>query len=279
MRRTTWPRRLLLGVVATAVALGAASAAAAPTAADLEVAILVSPDKSRLDTTRIVPNGGTSTVAGLNFQVGLMVASEGPDPSVSKARIELPAGLRWGLNAPRLQRCTSDATSGTCEARIDGTFNQWGWDVIADAAGSYTLKAQIIESSQSDPDTSDNATTVTVVVTQAAGGGSGGGSGGSSGSAAVASAVKVTPAAPKAGSTLVASVRVTKGGSPVKPTGIMCSASIGKTKVKGGAKSSSGVASCLFKTPKSGKGKTLLGSVSFSAGGQSFAKQFAARLR
>lgn len=111
MRRTTWLRRLLLGVVATAVALGAASAAAAPTAADLEVAILVSPGGSRIDSTRIVPNGGTSTVAGLNFLVGLMVASEGPDPSISKARIELSAGLRWGTNAPRsTQRCTSDAT-------------------------------------------------------------------------------------------------------------------------------------------------------------------------
>ncbi len=35
-----------------------------------------------------------------------------------------------------------------------------------DAPGSYTLKAQIVESSTSDPDPADNSTTVTVVVTQ-----------------------------------------------------------------------------------------------------------------
>ena len=42
----------------------------------------------------------------------------------------------------------------------------WGWNVVADAPGSYTVKAQIVESSTSDPDAADNSTTVTVVVTQ-----------------------------------------------------------------------------------------------------------------
>jgi hypothetical protein len=64
----------------------------------------------------------------------------------------------------------------------------------------------------------------------------------------------------------------------VTPTGIACAATIGKTKVNGGAKSSSGAASCLFKTPTSAKGKKMLGSVSFTAGGQSFTKRFSARL-
>ena len=96
--------------------------------------------------------------------------------------------------------------------------------------------------------------------------------------AVTAGAVKLSPAKAKAGSTLVASVRVTKGGSPVRPARIACSASVGGAKVRGGARSSSGLASCLFKTPKSGKGKTMVGSVSFTAGGQRFAKRFAARL-
>jgi hypothetical protein len=48
--------------------------------------------------------------------------------------------------------------------------------------------------------------------------------------------------------------------------------------MKGASKTASGVASCLFKTPKSAKGKTLLGSVSFAAGGTSFTKRFSARL-
>ena len=77
---------------------------------------------------------------------------------------------------------------------------------------------------------------------------------------------------------MVASVRVTKGGSPVRPSGIACAASIGGSKVKGGAKAASGVASCLFKTPKSAKGKAMSGSISFRAGGRAFKKRFSARL-
>lgn len=53
---------------------------------------------------------------------------------------------------------------------------------------------------------------------------------------------------------------------------------MGGVKVKGGAKAASGLASCLFTTPKSAKGKTLAGSVSFRAGGQPFTKRFSVRL-
>ena len=69
-----------------------------------------------------------------------------------------------------------------------------------------------------------------------------------------------------------------QGGSPVRPTGIMCAGSIGKVKVKGGARAASGVASCLFRTPKAAKGKALTGSVSFRAGGSTFTKRFATML-
>lgn len=267
--------RVLLGVVSVAVVLGTAVASAAPTAANLEISILVGPSGTNRQPPTY-PNGGTATVAGLNFKAGFMVSSVGPDSSILKARIDLPAGLRWGSDRPdSTEGCTSDATSGTCEARVTTGFEAWGWDVVADAAGSYTLKAQIVESSTSDPDTSNNATTVTVVVKESAGGGGGGGG---SVASVSASPVKLSPTKPKAGSTLVASVRVTKGGSAVKPTGVVCAASVGGAKVKGGPKSSSGVASCLFKTPKSGKGKTMLGSVSFTAGGQSFTKRFSTKL-
>lgn len=260
--------RLWLGLVAVAIALGAASASAAPSAANLQISILVGPGPvTRQPPT--IPNGGTANITGLNFVAGFLVSSVGPDSATGKARIELPAGLRWGADRPRSSEgCTATDTSGTCGYAVTTGVDGWGWNVVADAAGTYTLKAQIVDSSTSDPDTSDNTTTVTVVVTERTGG-----------SAAVAGAVKLAPAKPTAGSTVVASVRVTQGGSPVKPTGVSCAAAIGKTKVKGGAKSSSGVASCLFKTPKSGKGKLMLGSVSFTASGTSFTKSFSVKLR
>lgn len=277
MRCTMRLNRAVLGLVAAAVALGTASASAGPTAASLQIEILVGLPPATTQPPSI-PNGGSVTVGALNFVAGYLVRNRGPDPATVKVRIELPAGLHWGNDAPDpSEGCTVGETS-VCSVPLgtQGNFalSAWGWDVVADTTGSYTLNVQVIESSTSDPDTSDNASSVTVVVTQPAGG-----SGGGSGSAAVAaSAVKVSPTKPKAGSTVVASVRVTRGGSPVKPTRIACAATIGKTRIKGGAKSSSGIASCLFKTPKTGKGKRMVGSVSFRAGGQSFAKRFAARL-
>ena len=59
--------------------------------------------------------------------------------------------------------------------------------------------------------------------------------------------------------------------------GVTCATSIGRVKLKGAGKTASGVASCLFKTPKGAKGRTLHGSISFIAGGTSFTKPFAAK--
>jgi hypothetical protein len=162
-----------------------------------------------------------------------------------------------------------------------GTFGAgYEWDVVASQPGDYEVSASV-EGEQSDPDTSNNTGTLRFeVVTTGGGGGGGSGGGGGGGSSAKVSvgSVKLAPASPKAGSTVVASVRVTKGGSPVRPVGVTCSGSVGGAKVKGGARSASGLASCLFKTPKSAKGTSLAGSISFRAGGTAFTKRFAVRL-
>jgi Domain of unknown function DUF11 len=277
MKSTMRLNRALLGLVTAAVVLGVASASAAPTAASLQIAILVGPGPVSTQPPSY-PNGGSVTVSALNFVAGFQVRNMGPDPATVKVQIELPAGLHWGSDAPDpSEACTVGETS-VCTLVL-GTqgnfaFSAWGWDVVADTTGSYTLKVQVIESSTPDPDTSDNASAVTVVVTQPAEPEPSP----EPPAAVTASAVKVSPAKPKAGSAVVASVRVSRGESPLRPRGIACAATIGKTKIKGGAKSSSGVASCLFKTPKAGKGKRMLGSVSFSAGGQSFTKRFSVKL-
>jgi subtilisin family serine protease len=97
--------------------------------------------------------------------------------------------------------------------------------------------------------------------------------------AAVASAAKLAPAKPKAGGAVTATVRVTAGGAPVKPTKVACKGAIGKAKVKGKPGRASGVAKCTFKTPRTAKGKKLKGSVSFTASGKRFTKRFSVRLR
>ena len=92
-----------------------------------------------------------------------------------------------------------------------------------------------------------------------------------------AGAAKLTPAKPKAGSLVTASVRVTAGGAPIRPTASPAS----------DARRSEGTAhrephgqprSCRYRTSKAAKGKTLTGSVSFTARGKKFTKRFSARL-
>ncbi len=268
-----------------AVAFAASSAGAAPSGTD--IALNIGADASNERPT-LIPSGGTATVTSRKFYAFLDISLNSLTPGRAKARVELGGGLTWGADDPDpAEQCTSTPTTGECEVvdlqPIAGRSESgWFWDVVAPGNGTYTYKAEIIETGDADPDTSNNASQITIVVNEQTGGGSGGGSGGGGGggssAAATASAVKLSPTKPKAGSTVVASVRVTKGGSPVRPSGIACAASIGKAKVKGAPKSASGVASCLFKTPKSAKGRSLSGSVSFRAGGASFTKRFMARL-
>lgn len=73
-------------------------------------------------------------------------------------------------------------------------------------------------------------------------------------------------------------MRVTDGGAPVRPTAIACTGTIGSAKIKGTGKAASGTASCVYRTPKAAKGKTLKGTVSFTARGRKFTKRFSARL-
>jgi hypothetical protein len=182
--------------------------------------------------------------------------------------------------------CTSTPTTGECQTPdLLPTTGQsgggWFWNVVAPGNGTYTLSASIVEAAEPDPDPSNNSATITIVVNESAGGGGagGGGSGGGGSAAATAGAAKLAPTSPRAGSTVVASVRVTRGGAPVRPTGVVCAASLGGAKVKGSPRAASGVASCLFRTPKSARGRTLAGSVSFRAGAALFTRRFATKLR
>jgi hypothetical protein len=268
----------LLGV--GAVILGAASSAgASPSAVDLTVNV-----GAAITNTRqlLVPNGSTVTVARRSFYVFLDVSLVAPAAAKGTVRAELGPGLGWGSNAPdATEHCAVTPTTGTCEIGdlqpIAGQSSSgWLWDVVAPQNGTFTLRAELASLSDTDSDLSNNASAITIVVAEPTGGGSGG-SGGASASAK-ASAVRLAPTRPKAGSTVVASVRVTRGGSPVRPTKVVCAASLGRAKLRGASRSASGVASCLFKTPKTAKGKSLAGSVAFRAAGASFTKRFSVKL-
>jgi hypothetical protein len=268
----------LLGV-GVAILGAASSAGASPAAVDLTVNVGAAVTNAR---PALAANGSTVTVARRDFYVFLDVSLIAPAAASGMVRAELGTGLGWGSDAPDpTEHCAATPSTGTCEIGdlqpIAGQSSSgWVWDVVAPQNGTYTLRAELTTLSDSDTDTSNNASAITIVVAEP----TGGGSGGSGGTVKVtAGSVKLSPTRPKAGSTVVASVRVTRGGSPVRPLGIRCAATLSAAKLKGASRSASGVASCLFKTPKTGKGKRLAGSVSFRAGGASLTKRFAVRLR
>jgi hypothetical protein len=281
-----------LGVL-TIVAV-TSTAGAAPANVDIELNVGASPTAT--GAPPLIPSGGTANLSRRNFVVYVDVSLITPAPGGRpRVRVELGGGLQWGADDPDpTEGCTSTPTTGECQLVVDlqpipgQSGGGWLWDVVAPQNGTYTFRAELYDLAQPDPVLANNSSTITLVVNEEAGGGagSGGGSGGggsggggSGGAAAVrAGAARLSPAKPKAGSVVVAAVRVTRGGAALRPSGVACSASIGKVRVKGTAKAGSGVASCGFRTPKSAKGNTLAGTVSFRAGGQRFAKRFSVRL-
>jgi len=269
------------GIVAVIVvapgALAVSAAPAARTVANVSVNITVDQAlASRRDNPTIVPNGGTKTLSKPNFVAGAVLSSVGPDPVGVRMRLELPPGLHWGSDAPDpSENCTGTVNVGDCHTAADLDPNQfrgdsgWVWDLVADAPGSYILKAEIVETSTPDTDPTDNSSSVTVVIT---GSDNGGDSGVKTGP------VKLSPAALRAGSIVVARVRVTSSGSPTRPTKLACSAKVGALAIRGRAQATVGTATCVFRTQKTMSGKTLRGTLIFTAGGTRVVKHFAAKL-
>jgi hypothetical protein len=231
----------------------------------------------------LVANGSTVTVKSRNFWVFVDVSLIAPVAAKGTMRAELGSGLSWGADSPDpSEQCTSTPTTGECQTGdlqpITGQSSAgWAWNVVAAQNGTYTFRAGLSAISDADSEPSNNASSITIVVDESAapptppppGDGA---------AVAKASAVKLSPSKPTAGSTLVASVRVTRRGSAVRPSGITCSALIGGVKARGAPRAASGVASCLFKTRKSARGKAMSGSVSFRAGGSAFTKRFSTTL-
>src|SRR5437660_5118340 len=163
-------------VMAMTAALAAASAPAAPgPSANLSVNVVIGPD---VQHGSIVQRGDTSVVRKLKFAVGVQVENQGPDESTAaRVRLVLPNGLRWGADAPDpSENCTATDTVADCKSPspMDATGGStraagWIWDVVADAQGRFALKAELVESTPPDPDSSDDTSTVTAVVKIAAG--------------------------------------------------------------------------------------------------------------
>jgi hypothetical protein len=262
-------RHFLHGAVALVALVLVGGAGASPAADDVIVDV------------HFAHQTGTTT-SSPNFKIEVSVHSTSGALQPIVVTIGLSPGLRWGADPPDPTEDCVTANPAICTTRMKanevGTIERgWNWDVVAERTGAFEITATV-EPTEADPDTSNNRKTFAFEVA-ATGGPGGGGSEGGGGSRAVSTgAVKLVPAKPRAGSTVVASVSVTRGGSPVRPTGVTCAASAGATKIKAEARSRSGLASCLFKTPRTAAGRVLAGSISFRAGGRAFTKRFSMRL-
>jgi hypothetical protein len=250
------------------VLLAASAPAARTGATNLSLNITVG---TGIRNAPVIARGGTAMVDALGFKAGVIAETFGPDPATVRVRLELPAGLRWGTDLPDAsENCTSTAGVAECLSGYALDYENaqragvgWLWDIVADGPGTYVLRAEIIEASTPDPDSSNNSSSVTVIVR----------------SSVSASAVKLSPSKPKAGSAISAQVRVTTGGTAVTPTAPTCTGTIGRTKLAGRARAVPGLVSCVYKTPRSARGKTLKGTVTFDVSETKITRRFSATLR
>ena len=271
-------RKLLLVALAAAALAVAGSAPSAHVSLDLEVRIIASSDQNGFSYS----DGQSHTVNALKFFGGVRVLGiSGADMSVATVRIELPSGLSWGADAPIPgQGCTGGQVV-VCQSRpvvVNDQAHQdveWVWDITAASAGSYVIKAEITNTSAPDDNLANNSAAVTVLVAPTSVGGS---SGGGTSTSVTASTVKLTPVRPKAGSALVAAVRVTAAGGPVRPTRIACAGTLAGARLTGTPRASRGSATCIFHPPKSARGKTLRWSISLTAHSKRLTRRFAATL-
>jgi hypothetical protein len=264
--------RHLLPVTALAIAVLAASfapSAAGESGDDVSLAIQLAAHHQ--------PTADTST--GPSFEVAYIINPEVGLSQTVTLTVGLPDGLRWGADPPDPGEGCRGTAPAVCTVALqpDALGNVGGgyiWDVVADRPGTYELTATL-ETTLPDPDTSNNTATFRVDVVQ-----SSSGSGGAGTTLPVtATAAKVGPKQPRAGSKVTASVHVARGGASVRPTRITCAGTIGKTRLKGTGKATRGSATCRYSTPRGAKGKILRGAISFTAGSRKITKRFAVRLR
>jgi hypothetical protein len=276
--------RLFIAAVVTAMTVSIAGAVSrdafsAPQAADLRVGIGAVTSEPSQSQPPEIPSGSTVTVTSLHFFVYAILFPDPLSPATAqtKVHIELSGGLQWGADAPDPvdETCTSTPTTGDCQLslRPGQTSDGYYWNVTAAQPGTYTYQATIVESSEADPNVSNNTSSLTIRVTDEPAGGGGGAAG-----VVSASAAKLTPARPVAGKAVSAIVQVKTDGEPVTPTSVSCTASIGRVKLKGTPRARLGKAICVYRTPRAGKGKLFKGAVSSSVGGQRIRKAFSVRL-
>jgi hypothetical protein len=257
-------RRLFPFGCVTVALVAAVTAAAAPTDANLSL-LLGAAERPR-GLPPPVASGATVRLGTFTFVVGASVTNAGAEATTVRMRIQLPQGLRWGFDQPDpTENCTSTPTSGECVLQQPLTPGDvsWRWDVEAAEPGTYTVTAQTEPLTASDPNSTDNAASLTLVVEPRR----------------TASAATATPSRPRAGGVVSARTQVTYGGTAVTPTAVRCSARVGAARIVGTSAARSGVAVCRYRTKRTQRGQTLRGTIALTVAGTPITRRFSVRLR
>ena len=139
--------RIAVAVVAGVSALLAVtSASAVPNAANVQISILVGTGSIATQPPTI-PNGGTANVPFSSTSRASRSATPGPTSQQSRHSSRPPTGLRWGADGPDPSEDCTEAVTTVCQAALGSsptstTPPRRGWNVVADAPGSYTVRGR-----------------------------------------------------------------------------------------------------------------------------------------
>jgi len=218
-----------------------------------------------VDARATLERAGGPPVAGQEFRVVAGIEAEGQPPPFSYTQtVTLSPGLKLvkvsrGFSAPQ---CNVAGSTVTCRATVIGgsvNADSHRFDLRAEA-GTHTVRTGITLDDQTDPNTANDSTELSVVV----------------GAAALsASSVRLSPSQPRAGRQFQATVVLARAGAPVRPDRASCAATVAGKPLAGRSARLANGARCLWLLPASAKGKRIAGSISATAGGKTLTRRFA----
>jgi hypothetical protein len=232
---------LLIGLVCTSAS---AATAAGPTA-DLNIGWTVTSGK---------------VFAGQHFERDIAYGNAGPDATTARINVQLPSGVSVLGSTVQFtnSQCRVSGSLLQCDPVNVPVDSQGEVQIllVAAHAGQYAFTAYFDQLAASDPDTSNNTSSITVPV------------------AAVpltAGALALSPKHPHAGRPFTAWFRVSGG----TVHSVHCKSSVGRAK----ARASGRRALCIVRTPSSDKGRRDRVTVVAVDGSKTFSRHRSVRLR
>ena len=255
LRQAQGATSFLVVILSLLAASAAAGTSASRATVDLDIGL------ARADLSK------QAVRVGVPFEVVILAGNTGPVAAHAGVVLTVPSGMRVagaGSAGCPLGTGALDCGDGEIPAGADGDVGRLS--LVADAPGSYTVKAAFVRLDVDDPNLANNSASLTITAVAAA-------------SALKASGFALAPARPKAGTMFRASIALVDAtGVRVVPSSVACSGRVGRAAVPAKPSVAGGRAVCTFAPPAGARGKALSGSIRATAKGVSVTYVFAVRL-